>query len=146
MSTNQFLTVNLILTAGGNGGKESAGFTSLLFDLTALALERFDVATKGSPSCMAGKLAPASLVGFPANPFEGSTFSFPIAHGLNPLHSTKSDHTKDPGGRIETHFAVKEVSTSGVGQRNATPKCDAHPACRTYPLLNSVIIAPNLAE
>ena len=38
------LPVNLVLSAAGNSGEETASFTRLLVSLTALALERFDAA------------------------------------------------------------------------------------------------------
>jgi hypothetical protein len=101
MSTNQLLTVNLVLPTAGNSGEEAVSFTRLLFGLTALALERFGAARENlSRDALPQSLSPC-LAGVPVDPFDGQ---------LLRLRQADSGY--------QFHIASRHATATSVGERN----------------------------
>ena len=96
MSTNPWLTVNLVLPAASNSGEEAISFTRLLFGLTALALERFDAAQANHCQDAPGESVPPCLAGVPVDPFGGRLLGSCQADDGYQLHSASHNAMATP--------------------------------------------------
>jgi hypothetical protein len=89
----EFLTVNMVMPAGGDSAKETVGFARLLFGLAALALERFGAAPENHYPDALRELGPASGPGTPLDPFDGQPLRYRNEDGGYVLHSIGPDIT-----------------------------------------------------
>jgi len=110
MSTNPLLTVNLVLPAVAKSGEEAAGFTRLLFGLTALALERFDAAREKHCHDAPRESVLPCLAEVPADPFDGQLLRFHEADGGYHLHSAGHHATATPVSKC--HPGIQVVNST----------------------------------
>ena len=97
MSTNQLLTVNLVLPAEGNSGGDTTSFARLLFGLTALALDRFGAVPENHCQGVLPESTPSGLAGVPVDPFDGQLLRFCEASGGYEFHSPGHPEPQKPG-------------------------------------------------
>ena len=106
MSTNQLLTVNLVLPAAGKSGGETASFTRLLLGLTALALERFDAAREHNCQEAPREYVFPCPATAPVDPFDGQLLRFCEADDGYQLHGIGPDLTEAPREKGDLALAV----------------------------------------
>ena len=106
MATNQLLTVNLVLPADGNSANKSASFTRLLFDLTALALERFGAAPADHRQDALRESVSTCLAGVRVDPFDGQLLRFSRADTGYQLHGIGPELAEAPSGNDNPALTV----------------------------------------